>query len=97
MTTVVCDSSGCKHYKGLVCAKEAINLEDEGNGRGLMCRSYEELKSQTPEAWLKEFEELSCYTPAPPFFDFCNRYGHPDSGHDCVGCRAKHNLQDYIE
>jgi hypothetical protein len=49
------------------------------------------------EEYRKEMESVPCYTPAPPFYDFCNRVGHPAEGHDCDKCLEQHGLADAIE
>lgn len=38
----------------------------------------------------------SCYTPCPPFYDFCNN-NHPDDNGKCAICEALFGLVDYIE
>lgn len=41
-----------------------------------------------------ELENKPCYTPCPPFRDFCNSM---DSTGECRECMEKHNLCNFIE
>jgi len=47
--------------------------------------------------WIEKMKDYPCYTPCPPFYDMCNRIGHPTGEFDCDKCLQENQLKDYIE
>ena len=48
-----------------------------------------------PEKWKKIEQEKPCYSPCPPFYDFCNKLNW--SSKECQECVKNYGLMDFIE
>lgn len=47
------------------------------------------------EKWENLAAEKTCYSPCPPFYDFCNRRDWDSE--ECRECAKKYGLEDFIE